>query len=172
MKSKTSERRTIILKKIMNSKSPITASALAEMLNVSRQIIVGDIAILRALGNDILSTPNGYLISENESDKKIATIATKHSPDETRSELYAIVDNGGEALDVVVEHPIYGDLTGRLNLKNRHEVDIFCDSIKGSSSQILSSLTNGIHIHHISYRNEKDIKAIKKALDDKGFLNF
>ena len=56
------ERRQAILNILQNAPQPVSASALAGRLAVSRQIIVGDIALLRAGGADILATPRGYCL--------------------------------------------------------------------------------------------------------------
>lgn len=56
------ERRQEILKLLHQSAHPISASALAERFSVTRQVIVGDIALLRSSGADILATPRGYCI--------------------------------------------------------------------------------------------------------------
>ena len=56
------ERRETILKLLRQSAQPVSASTLAAQLSVSRQIIVGDIALLRAGGADILATPRGYCL--------------------------------------------------------------------------------------------------------------
>ena len=56
------ERRQAIRELLQNSKQPVSASVLAARFAVSRQIIVGDIALLRAAGADISATPRGYVI--------------------------------------------------------------------------------------------------------------
>ena len=61
------ERRQEILKLLHQSAHPISASALAERFSVTRQVIVGDIALLRSGGADILATPPGLLHSGRRS---------------------------------------------------------------------------------------------------------
>ena len=55
------ERRKAIASILRAADGPISASALAEKFSVSRQIIVGDIALLRSSGEEILATPRGYV---------------------------------------------------------------------------------------------------------------
>ena len=56
----SSARREKILQILQESSSAVTGTALSKACNVSRQIIVGDVAILRAQGIAIISTPRGY----------------------------------------------------------------------------------------------------------------
>ena len=53
----TIDRREDIVRRLTISAEPISASSLAAAYGVSRQIIVGDIALLRASGEKISSTP-------------------------------------------------------------------------------------------------------------------
>ena len=100
---------------------PVSAAALAERFSVSRQIIVGDVALLRAGGTDILATPRGYLLGGRGGGVE-RTVACVHAPEEMERELNAIVDAGGEVVDVIVEHPVYGQLTGLLGVRSRYDV--------------------------------------------------
>lgn len=162
-------RRTNILKTITSSFKPVSATALARQYQVSRQIIVGDIALLRAAGHEIFATPRGYLIQPKTSVCSF-TIACVHQPKDTRDELYAIVDAGGTVLDVVVEHPVYGQLCGQLNLHCRSDVDDFMTQIEANHIQLLSSLTEGIHLHRITCEHESDRETILKTLQSRGYL--
>ena len=51
------ERREAILSRLEQACDPVSATALAGALSVSRQVIVGDIALLRASGAPIAATP-------------------------------------------------------------------------------------------------------------------
>ena len=58
-----SERREQILSLLSENRGvTLSASALAAKFGVSRQIIVGDIALMRAGGVDIVSTARGYSV--------------------------------------------------------------------------------------------------------------
>lgn len=170
---KAKDRRTEILNTLKISTVPVSASALAQQLSVSRQVIVGDVALLRASGLKISATPRGYIIEEEQTEDFPFTglLSTKHTPDTTRDELYTIVDYGGYIINVIIEHPIYGQITGPLDIASRHDADIFVDSLESSTqARPLSTLTDGIHFHKIGCRSEQNFELIKNALNDKGFL--
>ena len=115
------ERRKAIADVLRAADAPVSASALAEKFSVSRQIIVGDIALLRSSGEEILATPRGY-VTPKEARGIVRRVAVKHTPQEMEAELNTIVDNGCTVIDVIVDHPIYGQLTGPLQISNRYEV--------------------------------------------------
>ncbi len=97
----TQQRRDAILQLIQQGEAPISASALAKQFHVSRQLIVGDIALLRAKGCQIIATPRGYLCEQRGQDQTIKTIAVCHRSEELNDEIYTIVDLGGALLDVI-----------------------------------------------------------------------
>ena len=165
-------RREAIIELLNESRSPVSGSELARKMGVSRQVIVQDIALLRAKDKNILSTNKGYLLYEpnRERAKARRTIAVWHTDVQMQDELYAIVDCGGEVRDVVVEHDVYGQLTGDLILKNRQDVDEFIEKIKNSSSQSMLTLTGGLHFHTIEAETEQILDAIEKKLEEKGYL--
>lgn len=170
---KAKERRSEILNRLKDSNAPVSASALAQQLSVSRQVIVGDVALLRASGLKISATPRGYIIEEEPTDAFPYTglLLVKHTPDETQDELYTMVDYGGYVINVIIEHPIYGQISGPLDIASRHDVDLFIDSLNsGKESKPLSTLTGGVHIHKIGCRSEQNFELIKKALESKGYL--
>ncbi len=164
------ERRKQILEILSSSQDPVTASSLAARFGISRQVIVGDIAILRASGHFITPTPSGYTAGEKSEAENISVIACRHNVKDTRKELYAIVDNGGHVLDVTVEHPIYGEIRGTLDIASRYDADKFCESLEKSSAATLSSITDGIHLHKIKYRDSGSLARIKEALSECGVL--
>lgn len=165
-------RRNKIVAALKKASIPISASVLAKKLSVSRQIIVGDIALIRATGIDITATPKGYILSleENQDERYIRKIACTHKADETRKELYAIVDNGGELIDVIVEHPVYGELKGQLNISSRHDADRFIQNISQSKANLLSELTQGVHLHTIACKDKFMFERIAQKLLSEGLL--
>ena len=168
-----SARREKILQLLQGSPSPITGTALAKACDVSRQIIVGDIALLRASGLQILATPRGYLMdsSSQQEEKNIGMIACRHTQEQLREELYTIVDFGATVVDVTIEHALYGELSGKLDLSSRYDVDAFMDKVEQEKNCApISSLTNGVHLHRIRYRDEESFKRIKEALRKKHIL--
>ena len=168
---KTEERRENLFKRLKNSKSAIIGSELAEDFGVSRQVIVQDIALLRARGEKIIATSQGYLYPENDKDTIKATIACIHGEDdEVEEELMTIVNYGAKIIDVIVEHPIYGELKGMLMIKNPADVQEFVKNYKKNDASLLSSLTDGVHLHTVEALNEQVIKKIKEELKEKGYL--
>lgn len=159
-------RRQAILEHLKRVDLAVSARKLAEQFNVSRQVIVGDVALLRAEGHDILSTPRGYLLPENEEETDIyqGKIVCLHSAEQTAEELQIIVDNGGKVLDVSVEHPLYGALTGKLRIANRFDINEFLSEVKKQESKMLASLTDGIHTHTIQCTDEATFNRIKSEL--------
>lgn len=165
-------RRQAILEHLKRGESALSARKLAEKFNVSRQVIVGDVALLRAEGYDILSTPRGYLLPNNEKETNIfhGKIVCLHTADQTAEELQIIVDNGGRVLDVIIEHPLYGALTGKLRIANRFDIQEYIAEVKKHESKMLASLTGGIHTHTVQCKDEMTFNRIKTELKTAGIL--
>jgi len=167
----SNKRREEILKVIQKSKEPIKGSQLAKLFSVSRQVIVQDIAILRAAGAEIIATPNGYITpSSFITEKHRRIIACKHSEEGTEEELMTIVNLGGTAVDVIVEHEIYGEFKAELMLASPADVKNFIGKIKKQGVKLLSSLKGGIHLHTIEAPTPEILDKIEEALDSKGYL--
>lgn len=153
---------------------PISASVLAEKFGVSRQIIVSDIALLRASGAPVLATPRGYLMETAISGAQTAreyTIACRHeSAEQLRQELYIIVDQGATVRDVIVEHPVYGQIAGQLQVCSRFEADRFVKTLAESEASPLSLLTGGIHLHTLRCPDAACFERVKAALKEAGIL--
>lgn len=166
----SSDRRSAISEILRQSDRPISAARLASRFEVSRQVIVGDIALLRASGVDIYATPRGYTMKSHTQDGYTGTIACKHSSEAMHDELYTIVDLGGRVLDVIVDHAIYGQLTGRLELNSRYDVDQFVRKVEQEQAQPLSSVTDGVHLHTVNCPDKIIFDRIVEALQKKGYL--
>lgn len=166
------ERRNFILHQLKESPSPITGSELAAKTNVSRQVIVGDITLLKAKNEPIIATSQGYIYVKYPSSDSFVqrTIASYHKPEETEKELNIIVDYGVTVRDVKVEHAVYGDLTASIMVSNRQEVKQFMKKISDSNASFLSALTDGIHLHTLSAKSEKALDKAVQALSEAGFL--
>ena len=158
-------RRQEVLDILRQSAQPVSAGALAARFSVSRQIIVGDIALLRAGGADISATPRGYVIQHSPLGV-VRQVACRHNAAQMEAELNAIVDQGCTVLDVIVEHPVYGQITGPLQLSSRYDVSQFL----GRCNQPLSKLTEGIHLHTLSCPDEAAYARVLSALEELGFL--
>lgn len=158
--------------KILNEKAePISGGELSRLLGVSRQVIVQDIALLRASDYNIFSTTKGYLINHSESQKMKRLIKVKHTTEQIEDELCTIVDNGGKILDVLVIHEIYGEITTALTIRNRLDVYDFVNKVKEQKIVPLKDLTDGIHHHTVEADSEEALNRIEKALAEKGYLN-
>lgn len=163
------ERRSEILNKLQDATAPISAVSLAKELGVSRQVIVGDVALLRAEGFDVIATSRGYMIQAPVAGKFIRKIACKHTKEQTTSELSAIISLGGEIIDVIITHPYYGDLTGLLNIRSFDDVKGFAETVN-ENEKLLSELTDGTHLHTIACRDKGAYDKIIAKLERLGFL--
>ena len=163
-------RREQLLQMLMDSTVPISGSALARSLDVSRQVIVQDIALLRAVNKDILATTKGYVLYSQQTEACHPIYCVNHSDDAIADELNTIVDNGGKVLDVIIEHEIYGQITANLILENRRDVAEFCDRLKHSNAKPLNIIAGGTHYHTVEARSEVMLDNIECALREKGYL--
>lgn len=164
-----SARRKAISDALAAASAPVSASTLAAQFSVSRQIIVGDIALLRAAGADISATPRGYVLARKERGL-VRTVACRHAFEGTEQELLIMVDNGCAVLDVVVEHLVYGQLTGQLQLSSRYDVAQFMERLSQQGATPLSTLTGGIHLHTLRCPDEATYARTCAALRTAGFL--
>lgn len=165
-------RRELILKWLKESNEPLTGQIIAEKTNVSRQVIVQDISLLKAKNEPIIATAQGYLyLSDKQPNypfKRI--IACYHSPGQTRDELTIMVDYGVLVRDVTVEHQIYGELTASLMIKSRRDVNEFIEKMETATASYLSELTDGVHLHTIEAESPEQLDDLVKALDKAGFM--
>ncbi|ALP38875.1 transcriptional regulator [Paenibacillus sp. IHB B 3084] len=157
----------------LKSESPLTGSELARRASVSRQVIVQDISLLKASQEPILATSQGYIYMEpagQAAPPASRIIVCKHRPEQTEEELKLIVDYGVSVQDVIVEHPVYGDLTALIRVGTRKEVDDFIRKISSTQAIYLSQLTGGIHLHTLHAPDETKIDEACAALEKAGFL--
>ncbi|AGK95125.1 transcription repressor NadR [Clostridium pasteurianum] len=164
------ERRNYIKGILQEKEDPLKGNMLAEKLGVTRQIIVKDIAILRAAGSDIISTPKGYIISKNKSNRIKKVIAVCHKSEEIEDELLTIVKFGGIIEDVIIEHKLYGEIRGILMIKTIFDVENFISKLNKYDAEPLSILTGGVHLHTISVEDENSLKNILNELNKKKYL--
>lgn len=163
------QRRGRILEELKVAEGPLSATALAQRLSVSRQIIVGDVALLRAAGEGITATPRGYVLDAPRPGM-VATVACAHSGADMERELTLMVDQGCTVENVIVEHPVYGQLTGPLELSSRYDVWSFIRRVRECEAQPLSALTDGVHLHRLRCPDEGALERVREALDGAGFL--
>lgn len=164
------ERRTRLLEMLQDRDEYQNAAGLAGQLGVSRQIIVSDVAILRERGWDIISTPRGYLLDDRSDWGYSGTVACRHDGEGVRKEFYIIVDNGGAVIDISVEHPIYGQITARLDIRSRYDADLFIERCREEKAVLLSSLTDGLHLHRVGVPRREDFLRIRSQLKEAGIL--
>ena len=162
-------RRNAVLQTLTAADSPVSASQLAAQFHVSRQIIVGDVALLRAGGENISATPRGYVLAQAEQGIR-RTVACRHRMEGTERELQIMVDNGCTVLDVIVEHAVYGQLTGQLQIRSRYDVAQFMERLNADGAKPLSSLTDGIHLHTLLCPDTDAYTRTCDALREAGFL--
>ncbi len=160
------ERRTHILFLLTQAKEPMSATDLSKIVNVSRQVVVGDIALLRATGHDILALPKGYIVNNELKDYHSYQVIVKHSIADTKLELKTLVENNIIIQDVTVNHPSYGLLKGELNIRSLTDIDLFLQK----KPNLLSSLTGGVHVHTLLYLEKKDLDQALAALSALGFI--
>lgn len=160
-------RRKRLIEIIRQADKPVSGTALANELDVSRQVVVTDIALIRANGIDIISTNRGYVINSENKCKRI--IKSRHTDDEILDELFTIVDNGGCAESIIINHRYYNRLEAPLNVSSRREAKEFMEAIESGKSKSLSSATSGYHYHIISADSEETLDVIEQELKEKGF---
>lgn len=163
------QRRTALADCLKRAREPISAATLAGRFSVSRQIIVGDIALLRAGGLEISATPRGYVMPRDQGGR-LYTVACVHTPEGMARELEIMVDNGCTVVDVVVEHPVYGQLTGPLQLSSRYDVQQFLNKVACSDAKPLADLTGGVHLHTLRCPDGEAYRRVLEQLEQAGFL--
>lgn len=160
------ERRNRILKKLSLSKKAVPARELAEIYDVSRQVIVGDVALLRAEGQPIIATNKGYLMKLAIKGMLQKTIAVQHNADETRLELETFIKHKVIVESVTVEHPVYGEITGQLNIQDQNDIEDFLSL----EPELLSTLTQGVHIHTLLCPSDINYEELEKELKELNLL--
>ena len=163
-------RRSGIIETLTKACAPVSANSLAEAFGVTRQIIVADIALLRASGYGIRAEHKGYVMDKPDVSVLTKKIAVKHDKDRVSDEFYAIVDNGGKVIDVIVEHSVYGKISAELNIASRYDADEFVEKINLTGANPLSLLTHGLHIHTVAVNNEECFLRIKDKLTELGIF--
>ncbi|HCN56993.1 MAG TPA: transcription repressor NadR [Exiguobacterium sp.] len=166
------ERRQELLEIIQQSERPVTGTKLAKEAGVSRQVIVQDLSLLKAKGHPVVATARGYLLNHPELDgsRHMRKVVCRHGSDQLKAECDAVVDEGVIIRDVIVEHPVYGFLTGELMLKSRRDVRALIERLEETQATPLSTLTDGVHIHTLEADNEEALNAAIDALDSLGIL--
>ena len=163
------ERRQQILADLTEATSVINATVLADKLGVTRQVIVADIALLRAAGHAIRAEHRGYVLDKSNGEL-LKKIACRHTKDTVADEFYAVVDNGGKIVDVQIQHALYGTISTNMSICSRYDADEFISQSNKTGASHLSDLTGGVHYHTISVKDEETYERITKKLSALGIL--
>ena len=166
------ERRKKLVEILSQADEPVSGSALAKFLGVSRQVIVQDIALLRAVNKDIMATTKGYILNERQDETFTREFKVQHKDNEIKDELYTIIDNGGKVLDIIVFHEVYGRIRTDLVLEKRTDVDDFCRRMENGNSKPLKIVAGDTHVHTVEASSEVILDNIERALNEKGYLIF
>lgn len=164
------QRRAEIIQVLKEHNKPISGTYLSKQYSVSRQVIVQDIALLRAAGMDILATARGYILNKEVDLMVSRVICVKHTTEDTEKELNIIIDNGGRVRNVIIMHPVYGELIGDLMLKTRRDIKQFTSKLRETKSNQLLRLTDGKHFHTIEAGSKEELDIIEEELLKEGFL--
>lgn len=162
------DRRKEIIKIITASEEPLSGGALSAHLGVSRQVIVQDVALLKAQGYDIVSTNRGYILQNDNACSRVLKV--HHTNEQTEEELNCIVDLGGIVEDVFVWHKVYGKIEAKLNISSRRNVKQCIEGLISGKSKALLNVTSGYHYHTIKADNEEILDLIEKELEERKFL--
>lgn len=163
-----SDRRQEILKNIKESDRPVSGSKLAKDYDVSRQVIVQDIALLRASGYDIILTNRGYVLEGQTCAERVFKV--RHTDEQLETELCTIVDLGGQVKNVMVNHKVYGHIEAELGITSRRKVKEFLEDIESGKSTPLKNITSDYHYHTVTADSEETLGMIEEELRKLGFL--
>lgn len=162
------ERREQIIKILNSSETPVAGTELAKELGVSRQVIVQDMALIRANGIEVMATNRGYVIQETKEASRVFKVI--HTDEQVEEELNLFVDLGGRVADVFVYHKVHGVIKVSLNIKSRRDVRKYLEGISSGKSTNLMKLTSNYHYHTVIAEDEQTLDLIQEELQQKGFL--
>ena len=162
------ERREKLLSMLAKSKEPIAGAEMAKRLSVSRQVIVQDIALLRAADNNIVSTNRGYVLEGQTCAERVFKV--RHTDEQLETELCTIVDLGGQVKNVMVNHKVYGHIEAELGITSRRKVKEFLADIESGKSTPLKNITSDYHYHTVTADSEETLGLIEEELRKLGFL--
>ena len=166
----TAQRRTEILKLLQQAEKPVAARAMASQFGVSRQVIVQDMAVIRASTPGILSTTRGYVLQQDKDIACTREFKVRHGQEQAAEELNLIVDCGGRVKNISISHRVYGRITAEMDIRSRQDVQEFLQALSGGASTVLSTATDGYHYHLVEAATPDRLDLIGQALQDAGFL--
>ena len=165
----TAQRREEILALLNQADAPIAAKDLAARFGVSRQVIVQDLAVIRASRPNIISTNRGYILQQQETGC-LREFKVRHTPEQAEQELNLIVDHGGRVKNISISHRVYGRITAEMDIRSRQDVQEFLQALAGGASTVLSTATDGYHYHLVEAATPDRLDLIGQALQDADFL--
>ena len=166
----TAQRRTEILKLLQQEEKPVAARAMASQFGVSRQVIVQDMAVIRASTPGILSTTRGYVLQHDKDIACTREFKVRHGQEHAAEELNLIVDCGGRVKNISISHRVYGRITAEMDIRSRQDVQEFLQALAGGASTVLSTATDGYHYHLVEAATPDRLDLIGQALQDADFL--
>lgn len=164
----TAQRRTEILQILKKAAAPVAAKELAARFGVSRQVIVQDMAVIRVSTPCILSTTRGYVLQQDNGSSREFKVC--HAPEQIEDEMNLIVDCGGHIKNISISHRLYGRISADMDVRSRQDVREFVETLKNSSSSVLSNATSGYHYHLVAADTPKRLDMIQQKLREAGFL--
>ena len=166
------ERRKKILQMLQEQEIPLSGTALAKACHVSRQVIVQDIALMRAENHGILSTNKGYIYRAagigTHQPKRVFYV--KHDTRQALEEFLIITELGGTVLDVAVEHEIYGQIRVDLLIETPQDAREFARRLSLCRDNPLKVLTDDCHYHTVAAPSGRLLDLIEGELREKGYL--
>lgn len=162
------ERREQIVHVLKSSNVPVSGINLAKRFQVSRQVIVQDIALIRAKDIHIYSTNKGYIIDNKQEVTRVFKVI--HTDSQVQTELETIIDLGGWVKDIFVYHKVYGVVKADMNIHSRRDIKEYLDKIKSGKSSLLKNVTSGYHYHTVVADDERTLNLIQDSLYQLGFL--
>ena len=166
----TAQRRTEILKLLQQEEKPVAARAMASQFGVSRQVIVQDMAVIRASTPGILSTTRGYVLQQDKDIACTREFKVRHGQEKAAEELNLIVDCGGRVCNISISHRVYGRVSAEMDIRSRQDVTEFIAALNDSQSTVLSTATSGYHYHLVEAASEERLDLIGEQLKVAGFL--
>lgn len=98
------------------------------------------------------------------------TIACRHGAAELEQELVAMVEEGAQVLDVIVEHPVYGEIKANLMVNNLYDVRKLTEKLAQTKAEPLASVTGGVHLHTLIVSSDEQLERIKNKLRESSLL--
>ena len=165
---KVAERRKAIVNTLLSAKEPISGGELAQRFDISRQIIVQDINVLKGMGYEILSTSQGYIMQKSPLSERV--FKTRHTTEQTEDELSCIVGLGGTVVDVFVWHKVYGKIEAPLNIFSALHIKQFMEGVRTGQSTELMHITGGYHYHTVRADSEEILDRIEALLNERNYI--